>query len=83
MSQHFTYLSELASWMQSKSRQLSYDGRDGPLKHQLREASHALNGEAVKVSNGVIRNARGSKRKLTLRERTAIWILDGRTEVRP
>ncbi len=83
MSKHYSYLSELASWLQGEARQRSYDGPDAQLKHQLREASHALDCEAVKISGGVIRNARGSKRNLTPRERLAIWLLGGKTEVRP
>lgn len=58
------------------------------LKSVLLEASHALDGESVRINyppkgKPEIVNARGNHRQLTLRERLAIRILGGRTEIRP
>lgn len=87
------YLSNLASSLQGIAGVIS-DGervqKEWPphLKSALLEASHALDGQSVRVnypSHGKpeIVNARGEHRQLTLRERLAIRILGGRTEIRP
>ena len=87
------YLSNLASMLQGIAGVIS-DGekvqRECPahLKSALLEASHALDGQSVRVNyppNGKpeIVNARGHHRPLTLRERVAIRLLGGRTAIRP
>lgn len=87
------YLSNLASHLQGIAGVIS-DGekvqKECPpnLKSVLLEASHALDGQSVRVNyplNGKpqIVNARGKHRQLTFRERIAIRILGGRTEIRP
>lgn len=87
------YLSDLASLLQGIAGVIS-DGekvqRDCPknLKSALLAASRALDNESVRVNfpptgKPEIVNARGNKRKLTCRERLAIRILGGRTEIRP
>lgn len=84
-----TYLSKLASQCQGLARNLSYNDGDliGSVKHTLIEASQALDHNAVRVhkkSDGLlIINARGKCRFLTIRERIAIWLLHGKTEIRP
>ena len=86
------YLSNLASSLQGIAGVIS-DGervqKECPLnlKSVLLEASHALDSEAVRVNyppkgKPEIVNARGGHRQLTLRERLAIRILGGRTEIR-
>ena len=83
------YLSELASQCQGLARNLSYNDGDliGSVKHSLIEASQALDHNSVstqKKSDGLlIINARGKCRFLTIRERIAIWLLRGKTEIRP
>lgn len=87
------YLSDLASLLQGMAGVIS-DGekvqKECPtnLKSALLEASHALDGQSVRVNyppNGKpeIVNARGGHRQLTMRERIAIRVLGGRTEIRP
>lgn len=79
------YLSNLASMLQGIAGVISDDAH---LKSALLEASHALDGQSVRVNyppNGKpeIVNARGHHRPLTFRERVAIRLLGGRTEIRP
>ncbi|HHT5490726.1 TPA: hypothetical protein ACTY4K_002351 [Klebsiella michiganensis] len=87
------YLSDLASLLQGIACIIS-DGekvqKECPkhLKAALLEAAHALDGQSVRVNypptgKPEIVNARGKHRQLTLRERIAIRILGGRTEIRP
>ncbi|HFI1946170.1 TPA: hypothetical protein ACPZRO_002731 [Yersinia enterocolitica] len=87
------YLSNLGSLLQGIAGVIS-DGekiqKECPenLKSALLEASHALDSQSVRVNyptNGKpeIVNARGKHRQLTLRERIAIHILGGKTEIRP
>ncbi|HFV5776416.1 TPA: hypothetical protein ACH9UB_001157 [Escherichia coli] len=86
-------LSDLASLLQgiagviSDGERVQYECPEY-LKSSLLEASHALDCQSVRVNyppNGKpeIVNARGAHRQLTLRERFAIRILGGRTEIRP
>ncbi len=87
------YLSNLASILQGIAGAISDGERvqtecPSHLKSALLEASHALDNQSVRVNyppNGKpeIVNARGKHRELTLRERLAIRILGGRTEIRP
>jgi hypothetical protein len=83
----FTHISNLASWLQSKARTLSYNDQNGPLKHQLLEAAHALDSSVVLVSRRglrlFVRNVRGKQRRLTLREHVAYLLLNGSAEIRP
>ncbi|HFP9198971.1 TPA: hypothetical protein ACHP1R_005014 [Raoultella ornithinolytica] len=87
------YLSDLASLLQGIAGIIS-DGekvqKECPkhLKATLLEAAHALDGQSVRVNypptgKPEIVNSRGKHRQLTLRERIAIRILGGRTEIRP
>lgn len=87
------YLSNLASTLQGIAGVIS-DGqrvqKECPeyLKSALLEASGALDAQSVRVNypptgKPEIVNARGHHRQLTLRERIAIRILGGRTEIRP
>lgn len=87
------YLSNLASMLQGIAGVIS-DGervqKECPenLKSALLEASHALDGQSVRVNYPLkgrpeIVNARGASRVLTIRERLAIRMLGGRTEIRP
>ena len=87
------YLSNLASLLQGIAGVISDSEKvqtecPANLKSALLEASHALDSQSVRVNypkNGKpeIVNARGKHRQLTLREKLAIRILGGRTEVRP
>lgn len=87
------YLSNLASMLQGIAGVISGGERvqkecPAHLKSALLEASHALDGQSVRVNyppNGKpeIVNARGHHRPLTFRERVAIRLLGGRTEIRP
>ena len=87
------YLSNLASCLQGIAGVISDGERvqsECPtnLKSALLEASHALDGQSVRVNypphgRPEIINARGNHRQLTWRERIAIRILGGRTEIRP
>lgn len=86
------YLSNLASALQGIAGVISDGERvqhecPANLKSTLLEASHALDNQSVRVDyppNGKpeIVNARGGHRALTVRERIAIRILGGRTEIR-
>jgi len=86
MSKH---LSELASKCQGVARCLTYndDTPQSDAKKTLLAASHALDGESIRVHKKrdglLIVNARGKSRFLTIRERLAVWLLRGKTEVRP
>lgn len=86
------YLSNLASVLQGIAGVIS-DGEKvqtecpSHMKSALLEASHALDNESVRVNyppkgKPEIVNARGGHRALTMRERIAIRILGGRTEIR-
>lgn len=83
------YRAKVASDCQGIARNLSYSGAttEAAAKHVLLEASHALDGAAVKVVEGPrglqIVNARGAYRIMTWRERIAYWALGGATEIRP
>ncbi|MDW2743372.1 hypothetical protein [Atlantibacter subterraneus] len=87
------YLSNLASLLQGiagviSDREKVQKECPENLKSALLEASHALDGQSVRVNyppNGKpeIVNARGKHRQLTLRERIAVRILGGKTEIRP
>ncbi|MDK1334213.1 hypothetical protein QMS67_05155 [Cronobacter turicensis] len=87
------HLSNLASMLQGIAGVISGGERvqkECPehLKYALLEASHALDGQSVRVNyppkgKPEIINARGAHRELTIRERIAIRILGGRTEIRP
>jgi len=87
------YLSNLAGALQGIAGVIS-DGdkvqKECPvnLKSVLLEASRALDSQSVRVNypphgKPEIVNARGNHRQLTFRERLAICILGGRTEIRP
>lgn len=56
-------------------------------KHTLREAAHFIDSQIVRLHkkrDGLLAiNARGKSRFLTMRERLAVWLLRGKTEVRP
>lgn len=83
------YASKLALQCQGAARCLSYNGSaaEGSAKHLLLEASHALDGHAIRVHrkrDGLLMvNARGKSRFMNLRERIAYWLLDNTTEIRP
>lgn len=81
------YLSDLASLLQGMAGAIP-DAQPGNLKSTLQEASRALDSQSVRVNypphgKPEIVSARGNHRQLTLRERLAIRILGGRTEIRP
>ena len=84
---HHQYLSTLATKCQGIAGTLSYDADEDATKRALHDASHALDSESVRVYRfeGVmhIENARGKRRWMTFRERLAMWLLRGRTEIRP
>lgn len=79
------YLSDLASSLQGHARCLSYNDENGPLKHRLHEASHALDSVAIRVhkkKDGLLLiTGRGKSRFATARERLAIWLLRGNTGI--
>jgi hypothetical protein len=81
------YLSALADRCAGHARQISYNDKDGALKHTLHEASHALDTASVRVhkkADGLLLiNARGKSRFMTWRERIAHALLGGKTEIRP
>lgn len=81
-------MNELANRCAGIARTLTYNEEpQGTIKHTLRECSHFIdcnNVRLIRNRDGVIlRNGRGKERYATLRERVAIWLLRGRTEVRP
>ncbi len=83
------YESKLASQCQGIAHNLSYSGSnpEAQAKHTLQEASHVLDGHAIRVhkkKDGLLLiNARGKARFMTWRERLAYWLLKGKTEIRP
>lgn len=86
-SSNSSYLSKIASQCQGVARNLSYnDGVSGDAKHMLIEASHALDSQSTKVHKKkdglLIINARGKSRFMTIKERIAYFMLDGKTEIR-
>ena len=78
------YASVMGGKCQGAAQCISYNGNkfEAQAKHVLLEASHFLDSQSVKVNGLTIRSARGKQRKLTLRERFAIWLLGGKTEIR-
>ena len=89
LNQKESYDSKLANQCQGIASCLSYNAPhyEGEAKHTLIEAAHRLDWHtcyAKHSKNGfVVANARGKFRKLTMRERLAIWLLRGKLEVRP
>lgn len=87
--QTLEYRAKLASQCQGAARCISYNSKpqEGAAKHLLLEASHALDGAAVRVhkkADGLLLvNARGKSRFMTWRERIAYWMLGGATEIAP
>lgn len=87
------YLSNLASKLQGIAGVISDGERvqtECPpyLKSMLLEAAFELDQQAVRVNypphgKPEIVNARGGHRQLTIRERIAIRLLGGKTEIRP
>ena len=83
------YDSRLASKCQGVAGCLSFneDEHQDSAKRALLAASHALDQHVVKIHKKkdglLIINARGKSRFLTWKERLALWLLDGRFEVRP
>ena len=77
--------SDLADTCRELAGCLSYneDHRQAEIKRALKVASHSLDSSLVRVSGRVVANARGKSRRLLLRERLAIWLLQGKTEIRP
>lgn len=86
MSEH---LSKIASQCQGVARYLSYNAshHESEAKHTLLEASAALDANSIRVHRKkeglLLVNARGKSRFATLRERVAIYLLKGKTEIRP
>lgn len=85
MSRHHD---ELVAWLGGYASLLPYNGKDAVLKAQLYEASSAIRANNVSIAPAaagrglVVFGANGSRR-LTWRERLALWLLDGKTEIRP
>jgi hypothetical protein len=83
------YESKLASQCQGIASCLSYNGShyEAEAKHTLIEAAMHLDKHAIRVhrkKDGLLLvNAVGKSRFATLRERLAIWLLKGKTEIRP
>ena len=83
------HASKLADRCQGIARTLTYNEspHEAAAKQTLREASHFIDSQVVRLHkkrDGVLAiNARGKSRFLTWRERLAIWLLSGKTEVRP
>jgi hypothetical protein len=81
--------SKLASQCQGLASCLSYNAEhyEGEAKHTLIEASCRLDHHSCRAKKGphgnVVVNARGKFRRLTIRERLAIWLLRGKLEIRP
>lgn len=84
-----SYESKLASRCQGVAACLSYNAGkpESDAKRALMEASHALDHNVVRVYRSkrwmFVRNARGNNRRLGWRECLAVWLLKGRTEIRP
>lgn len=80
---------ELVGWLRNHANGLSYLGPNGVLKQQLHEAAALIEEDDVHVEiighDVCICSARGPKhtRVLTWRERLAMWLLRGETEIRP
>ena len=84
------YESRLANTLNGMAQVMSYnDVKQGrPCnKSVLRDASHCLDSHAVVVKRidgkSYLVNARGKKRRITVRERVACWLLRGKLEIRP
>lgn len=83
------YESKLASRCKGVAQLLSYNSgtSEGVAKHLLLEAAHILDSHAVRIhqkNDGLLLiNARGKSRYMTMRERLAVWLLRGKTEIRP
>lgn len=82
----YNRLTDLATWMQGKASTLSYNDDGAALKHVLRDASHTLDTEAVRITGSglklTIRNARGKQRQMKLREAIAYRLLGNAAEIR-
>lgn len=80
---------DLVIWMRNYANGLSYLGSNGMLKQQLYEAASLIEEDDVHVEiighDVCICSARGPthSRVLTWRERLAMWLLRGETEIRP
>lgn len=84
MSRHLT---ELAKALREHAAPLGYLSGQGVLKQQLYQAADELEKQAVTVTRDgdgkhVVAGA-FAVRVLTRRERLALWLLRGKTEVRP
>ena len=70
------------------ARTLSYnEGSESVIKHTLRECSYFIDSQCITTIRNrdglILRTARGHERYATIRERLAIWLLRGKTEIRP
>lgn len=71
------------------SKLLIYNGEhwEGEIKHTMIEAGTLLAKHACRVFKGnhgvLVINCNGKSRKLTIRERIALWLLNGNLEIRP
>ena len=80
---------ELANKARGLASCMSYDDpvHGGGAKHLLRECAHRLDTTHVRVHrkrDGLLMiNGLGKSRYMTLRERLARWLLDGKMEIRP
>jgi hypothetical protein len=88
-SKPFPHASVLADRCAGIARTLTYNEspNESAAKHALREASYFIDSQIIRLHkkrDGILAiNARGKGRYLTWRERLAVWLLGGRTEVRP
>lgn len=84
MSRHLT---ELASALREHAHPMGVLGPQNVLKQQLYQAAVELEYQVITVRpcKGVpsVHDNRGRSRKLTRRERLALWLLRGKTEIRP
>lgn len=82
------YSSALADRCRGIARTLTYNEEpQGSIKHTLHECSHFIDSSNVCLIRNrdglILRNGRGKERYATFRERLAIWLLRGNTEIRP
>lgn len=84
-----TTANELSNKCASIARCLSYNESVGEAeaKHTLLEAAHFIDNNIIRLHKKkdgyLIANVRGKTRFLTLKERLAVWLLKGKTEIRP
>ena len=63
------YMNDLANALAGHAQTISHQDKPEGFKALLQEASHCLDTRNVWIEKGMVKNARGGKRKLTVTER--------------